>query len=125
MPQERKPGRTRSGFRPKVHSKNPAHHVLVDIDTECECDLLGDSATTPPEIAPFHFNDRINEFLGRSFRPRSSSALGSKQRAVLSFCQHLVKMQQRRWLQGDSGPKNACGTHEKRAPTSDNPIGNT
>src|SRR5438128_3399435 len=101
MPQERKPGRTRSEFRPKVHSKNPAHHVLVDIDTECECDLLGDSATTPPEIAPFHFNDRVDQIFCRPFRTRPADSSGRKQLAVLVLRQHLVKMQQSRWLQYD------------------------
>jgi len=76
-----------------MHSKNPTYHVLVNVDTEGERNLLGNSATTPSGIAPFHFNNRIDEFFRRSFRSRSSSAFGRKKHAVFSFRQHLVEMQ--------------------------------
>src|SRR5262245_50847593 len=96
-----------------MYSENPTYYVLIDVGAEGERNLLGNSATTPSGIAPFHFNNRIDEFFGGSFRSRSSSAFGRKQHAVLSFRQHLVEMQQSRWPQNNGVPQNPCRKHEK------------
>src|SRR6267378_918009 len=108
-----------------MYSENPAHYVLVDVEAERESNLLGNSATSPSGIPPFHFNDRIDEFFGRSFRARPSYAFGRKQRAVFSCRQHPVETQQSRWFENNGRPKNPCGAHQKGAQTSDNPIRNT
>src|SRR6516225_3109208 len=94
--QPRRPAR--SGLLPVMFSKNPAHHVLVNVHAEGHRDLLGNSRTTPSRITSFHFNDGIDQFLGRPLRTRPTSALGRKQHVVLSFGQYVMKMQQRRWL---------------------------
>ena len=71
-----------------------ADDIFVDIDAEGQRDLRGNSGTAPTGIASFHFNDRIDEFFGRSFRTRLTPAFGRKQHAVLSFYEHVVEMQQ-------------------------------
>jgi hypothetical protein len=79
-------------------SKNPAHHVLVNVHADGQRDLLGDSRTTAGRITSFHFNDGFDQFLGRPLRTRPTSALGRKQHVVLSFGQYVMEMQQRGWL---------------------------
>src|SRR6516165_5257355 len=89
------PRRTaRSGLWPVMFSKNPSHDVLVDVHAEGQRNLLGNSRTTPGRVTPFHFNDGIDQFFGRSLRTRSTSALRRKQHAVLSFRQQVMEMQQ-------------------------------
>src|SRR6516165_1291581 len=95
LTEEGEPRRTTgSGFWPVMFSKNPAHHVLVDIHAESQSDLLGNARTTRARVTSFHFNDGIDQFFGRSLRTRPTSALRRKQRAVLSFRQQVVEMQQ-------------------------------
>src|SRR2546426_10539224 len=125
MSKQREPGRTsRSGFRPKMHCQNAAYDVFVDLDTEGQRDLLGNSRAAPTGITPFHFNDGIDEFFGRSFRTSPTAVFGGEQLSVLSFDQHLVEMQQSRRPENDRGSHNPCRTHEKGAQTGDNPIRN-
>jgi hypothetical protein len=50
----------------EVYCENPADHVFVDVDAEGESDLLSNSLAAPGAIPPFHFDDRIDQFFGRS-----------------------------------------------------------
>jgi len=121
--EEREPGwASRIRFRPVMNAEDTANHILVDGNAESEGDLLGDAGTTPIEITPFQFNDCVDEFFLRSLRARRTPALARKQHAVLSFGQHMVEMQQRGWLQDDSGTQNACRVHEKGAQTGDETL---
>src|SRR5437773_72453 len=43
----------------EVYRQNPADHVFVDVDAECQGKLLGNSFAAPDAIAPFHFNDTL------------------------------------------------------------------
>jgi hypothetical protein len=107
-----------------MQSKNPPYDVLINIDAKCENNLLGDSPSTPTGIMLFHLDDSIDEFQGWAFRARSSTVFGRKEHAVLPLDQHLVETQQSGWLQNDSRFENSCRSHQKRAQTGDNPIGN-
>src|SRR5262245_33993827 len=98
-----------------MFSENPAHHVLVDIHAEGQRNLLGNSRTTPGRVSAFHFHDGVDQFLGRPLRTRPTSALGRKQRVVLSFHQYVMEMQQRRWLEDNSASQHARWVHEKGA----------
>src|SRR5215469_10967432 len=98
-----------------MFSKNPAHHVLVDVHAESQCNLLGDSRTTPGRITSLHFHDRIDQFLGRPLRTRPTSAFGRKQHVVLSFRQYVMEMQQRGWLEDNTASQHARRVHEKSA----------
>ena len=82
----------------EVHCENPADDVFVDVDAECQGDLLGDSLAAPSAIAPFHFNDRVNELFSRSFGTGPTDSFGGKQQSVLMLDQHFMKMQQSRGL---------------------------
>ena len=117
------PGWTvRIRFRPVVNAQDTANNILVDLDTESQRDLLGNSGTAPVGVPPFHFHDGVDEFLLRSLRPRPTPALGRKQHAVLSFPQQVVEMQQSGRLQNDGGTQNACRAHEKGAQAGDDTI---
>src|SRR5215470_17122725 len=98
-----------------MFSKNPAYHVLVDIHAEGQRNLLGNSRTTPGRVTAFHFNDGIDQFLGRPLWTRPTSALGRKQHVVLSFRQYVMEMQQRRWLEDNAASQHASWVHEKSA----------
>jgi hypothetical protein len=50
----------------EVCCENPADHVFVDIDAKCERNLLGNPFAASGAIAPFHFNDRVDQFLRRA-----------------------------------------------------------
>ena len=41
--------------------QNPADHVFVDVDVECQSDLLGNPFAAPGGIAPFHGNDCVDQ----------------------------------------------------------------
>src|SRR5437870_4787616 len=107
-----------------MHCQNATYDVFVDLDTEGQRDLLGNSRAAPTGITPFHFNDGIDEFFGRSFRTSPTAVFGGEQLSVLSFDQHLVEMQQSRRPENDRGSHNPCRRHEKGAQTGDNPIRN-
>jgi hypothetical protein len=81
-----------------VFCENPADHVFVDVDAECQGDLLGNPLAAPRAIAPFHFKDRVDQFFRRAFRTWTTDAFGRKQESVLSLDQHFMKMQQSRGL---------------------------
>src|SRR5207247_6174400 len=74
-----------------MHCQNATYDVFVDLDTEGQRDLLGNSRAAPTGITPFHFNDGIDEFFGRSFRTSPTAVFGGEQLSVLSFDQHLVE----------------------------------
>ena len=105
-----------------MNAQDTANNILVDFDAESQSNLLGNSRAAPTGITPFHFNDRVDEFLTRSFRTRLSPTLGRKQHLILSFRQQVVEMQQSGRLQNDSGPQNAYWAHEKGAQTGDDTI---
>src|SRR5947209_11333840 len=46
---------------------------------EGQRDLLGNSRAAPTGITPFHFNDGIDEFFGRSFRTSPTAVFGGAQ----------------------------------------------
>jgi hypothetical protein len=105
-----------------MNAEDTANHILVDCNAESQGDPLGDPGTTPVEIAPFQFNDCVDEFFIRPSRARRTTALARKQHAVLSFGQHVVEMQQRGWLEDDGGTQNARWVHEKGAQTGDEAL---
>src|SRR5215831_15213364 len=90
-----------------MHPENPAHHVLVDIDTEGQPDLLCNSRAAPRGVAPFHFNDGIDQFFFRAFRTRPTPGMGRKQLAILSFDEQVMEMEQ------SGGPQNKSRTAER------------
>jgi hypothetical protein len=81
-----------------MNVQNSANHILVDLD-------------------------RVDELFLRSLRTRAVPALGRKQRAVFSFTQHRVQMEQSGSLQNDGGTVGACPAHEQGAQTGDDPVG--
>src|SRR5215472_6555531 len=111
-----------AGLKSKWGTRRGQRNIFVDSNAESRRDLLGDAGTTPVEIAPFQFNDCLDEFFLRSFRAGRTPALARKQHAVLPFGQHVVEVQQRRWLQDDGGTQNACRLHEKGAQTGDDTL---
>src|SRR5262252_4667205 len=114
MSEERQPGLSgRIGFGTIIDGKNPPNHVFVDFDAECESYLLGNSATAPTPVTPFHLNDGVDEFFVWSFRPWSSPAFGRKQGMILPVNQHLMKAQQGGRLQNDRRSQNAARPHKK------------
>jgi hypothetical protein len=105
-----------------MNAQDTANNILVDLDGERQCDLLGNSGTAPVGITPFHFNDSFDEFFVRYLRARPQAALGRKQHAVLSFHQHTVQMQQSGRLQNNGGAENAFRAHEEGAQTGEDTI---
>jgi len=53
-----------------VGHQNPPDHVLVNVDSEGLGDLLGNSGTPTPRIAPLKLEDRLNQFGSRAFWTR-------------------------------------------------------
>ena len=83
-------------FRMEVARENSADHVFVDVDAECQGDLLGNALAAPSAIAPFHFKDRVDQFFRRAFGTWPTDSFGGKQQSVLLLDQHFMKMQQSR-----------------------------
>ena len=63
-------------FGPVVGGENAPNNVLIDLDVECQADLLCDSRTAPIGITLFHFDNRFNQFFARSLRARLTPTLG-------------------------------------------------
>jgi len=105
-----------------MNAEDAANNNLVDLDAESQHDLPGDTGTAPLGIAPFHGNDRIDEFSFRSLGARPTPARGRKQYAVLSFAQQAVEMQQSERFQNNSGTENPRWPDEERAQPGDDPI---
>jgi hypothetical protein len=105
-----------------MNPQDTANNILVDINAESQCDLLGNPGTAPAGITPFHFNDGVDEFFLRSLWATPTPAPGRKQQAVLSLPQHVVEMQQSGRLENAGGAENAPRAHEKGAQTSDDTI---
>ena len=82
----------------EVRCENPPDDVFVDVDAECQGDLLGNSLAAPTTIAPLHFNDRVDQFFRRAFGTWPTDSFGAKQQSVLLLDQHFMKMQQSRGL---------------------------
>src|SRR5262249_7825619 len=99
-------GTSGARFRPEMDSENPADHVFVDLDAEGQSDLFGNPLAAPSAVAPFHFNDRLDQFFRWSFGTWSSNSFGREEQAVLLLGQHLVKMQQSGRPQHDGGSQN-------------------
>src|SRR3954453_17967468 len=102
-----------------MNAEDAANNILVDLDTESQRDLLGDTGTAPLGIAPFHGDDGVDEFSSRSLGARPRPARGRKQQAVLSFAQQAVEMQQSTRFQNNSGTENPRGANEERAEPGD------
>ena len=122
-------GRGRSARRDLRHSipvgddwQYPANHVLVDVSPERQSDLLGDSRASPTRIPSLHLHDRIHQFFGRALWTGTTTAFRGKQQAILSLCQHVVKMQERRWLEHEGRAEKTCPMDEQRTQTGDNPV---
>ena len=61
--QESEPGRPAVGFWPVVHAQDTANDILVNFNSESQCDLLRDPRTAPTRIPPFHLHNRVNQLL--------------------------------------------------------------
>ena len=103
--EKREPGWTsRIRFWSVMNDQDTTNNILVDFDAESQSDLLGNSRAAPSGIAPFHFNDGVNEFLVWPFRTGLAAALWRKQQAILSLDEGMMEMQQRRGFQNDRRP---------------------
>jgi hypothetical protein len=123
MTEKREPGRTRRiRSRRVVNTQDAANNIFVDLHAEAQRNLLRNPGTAPAGIAPFHFEDGVNQYSIRSFRAGLAPTFGGKQHAVLSFSQNVVEMQQSGRLQNDGDAENAARVHEQGAQTGDNPI---
>jgi hypothetical protein len=105
-----------------MNAEYTANHILIDVDTESQRDLLGDARTTPVGITPFHLDNGVDEFFLRSLGARSLVALRREQQAVFSFHKNLAKMQQRPRFQNDSGSEKTRWANEKRAQPVDESV---
>jgi len=44
-----------------VANQNAPDDILIDLDAECACDLLGNLAAAEVRVAPFHLDYRIDQ----------------------------------------------------------------
>ncbi len=96
MSEKSEPGRSTAVIgRVIVHGQNAANNVLVDVDTECEGQLFGDSAAAKLRIPTFHFDDGRDQFWRRSFRARLGATARREQQPVFSIHQRAVEAQNR------------------------------
>jgi len=55
-----------------IFGEDTPYHIFIDVGTECFVDLLREPRTSESRIAPFQFEDGLDEFSGWTFRPRLS-----------------------------------------------------
>ena len=120
--QESEPGRPAVGFWPVVHAQDTANDILVNFNSESQCDLLRDPRTAPTRIPPFHLHNRVNQLLRRPLRAGATPPLWRKEQPILPLYKHLVEMQQGGRLQHDGRADKPCPADEKRAYPGDEAI---
>ncbi len=54
-------GASAARLRSVLAYQNTPDDILVDLDAECACDLLGNLAAAEIRVAPFHLNHRIDQ----------------------------------------------------------------
>jgi len=85
MAEKGEPGWTRTRVGPVMHAQDTANHILVDVDTKSQRDLLSNSWAAPVGIPPFHFHNSSDEFFLWSLWSRSTPKLSGEQYTILSF----------------------------------------
>jgi len=80
-------------IRPVLSGKDTANHVLVDLNSESQCDLLGYSGTAPGGIALLHLDHRFNQIFAPSFWAGFAGAFRGEQQTVLTILNGMVEVQ--------------------------------
>jgi hypothetical protein len=105
-----------------VICKNPAHHVLVDLQAEGVRDLLGDARATKARIEAFDLENRSYQFLGRTLGAGAPPGFRAKQPMIFSSDQGLVESQQRRGPDCDRDFQDALRGYEYRTRTQQDSV---
>jgi hypothetical protein len=105
-----------------MRGQDPPNHVFIDGDAERPSNLLSDSGAAPGRIALFGGDNRVHEFLGRTFGTGLVPAFRGEEPAVLALGQDLVKAQEGRRFQNDGGTDEPGRPQEQSAPTGDDAI---
>ncbi len=105
-----------------MNAQDAANNILVDLDAESQRDLLSNARTAPAGIAPFHYNNGVNEIFLRSLRTRRCLRSDENNKRYFRLLSTAVEMQQSGRLQNDGGTKSACPGHEKSAQAGDDTI---
>ena len=74
-----------------MHLEDTTNSVHIQIQSERQVDLLGYAGAAVSWIAPFQFNDGLDDFFGWPLRSRLPVATGREQQPVLSLLQCIVK----------------------------------
>jgi len=98
-----------------VHAQDTANEILVNFNSESQCDLLRDPRTAPTRIPPLHLHNRVNQLLRGPLRAGATPPLWRKEQPILPLYKHLVEMQQGGRLQHDGRADKPCPADEKRA----------
>lgn len=116
MSEEAEPGPTvRAARRPPVFGEHTSHHILVDLNTEYEGDLLSDTPAAEARVPPLHLDDRRDQFWARPLRTRSPPPPRREEQPILSTYQGPVKHHERRRLQHDGRTQQATRPHQPSA----------
>jgi hypothetical protein len=99
--------------RPEMSGKDAANHVLVDLNSESQCDLLGYSGTAAGRIVLLHLDHRFNQIIARSFWTRLAAAFRGEQETVLTILDGMVEIQKSRRFQYDCRTDQAGGANEE------------
>ena len=92
----REPGRSRRVWcRLVPNSKNAPHHILVDGNTERECDLVRDPGTSPAWVPLLHVDDRSDDVLAGTLGARPRRPFGREEAAIRPLDQRSMKAQHR------------------------------
>jgi len=81
-----------------VGGENSAHNILVEFQTKGEVDLLSNAGAAVSRVAPFHLDNGINDFFGRTCWAWFASTACGIQLSVLPFLHGSVKPEQGRRL---------------------------
>jgi hypothetical protein len=88
-------------FRAVMSGEDTANHVLVDLDSKSQSNLLGDSGTSPSGIALLHLDNGFNQILTWSCWAGCATAFRGEQQTVLTILHGLVEVQKSRGFQND------------------------
>jgi len=76
-----------------MNAQDTANHILVDLDTERQRNLLRNSWTSPVGIALFHLDNSIDKLSSRPLWTGFILVTGRKKEAVFPTLQCLVEAQ--------------------------------
>src|SRR5258708_19208625 len=123
MSDKAQPGRAiGSWLRSMGFAEHAGDDVFVDIDAKGVRNLLCNAGTANAGVAAFELDDRVDEFLRRSFRAGAPMTSRREEPPIFAFLERRMESEQGSGLQNDRELGDSAWSHEQRSNAQAEPI---